>query len=137
MDMTNTAPAAGMSDAEMAAGLAGLQAPPPVETPAPSAGGVRWLTDVKRVESYDLAFPFAIGDAEYRTIKVKRLSAGEVAAYVAKLRALPAEEPNPRFPMFYHGDVEIPDDAWHAMDDDDRVALTELSDAFLSARFRR
>ncbi len=133
MDTTNNA---GMSDAEMAAGLAGLPAPPLVETPAPPAG-VRWLTDVKRVEHYDLVFPFAIGDVEYRRLTVKRLTAGEVAAYIAKLRGIPDEVPNPRFPMFFHGDAEISDEVWDAMDDDDRVALVELSDGFLSARFRR
>ncbi len=135
MDMTNN-PAGGMSAEEMAAGLAGLPAPPLVEAPVPLAG-FRWLTDVKRVESYPLASPFAIGDIEYRVIIVKRLTAGEVAAFISKLQGMSDDAPNPRYPMFFNGDVELSDEAWDAMDDDDRLALTEIMSGFLPARFRR
>ena len=128
----------GMTAEEMAMAFADLPAPPLVEaapTAKPSAA-VRWLTDKKRVDSYELVYPFAIGDVEVRTITVKRLSAGAVAAFTAKLRALPDDALNPRFPMFYLGDLEISDEIWDAMDDDDRVALAEVSQDFLPARFR-
>ena len=127
---------------ELAYGLAGLEQPAAsaddeARVPSTAVGAVRWLTDVKRVESHPLAFPFAIGDVEYRTITVKRLSAGEVAAFVAKLSAMPEGAPAARYPMFFLGDAEISDEAWDAMDDDDRFALAEISEGFLPERFRR
>ncbi len=111
------------------------QTPAP-EVPASTVGRVRWLTDKKREQVYPLQFPFALGDVEYRTITVRRLSAGEVEAFVTKLRNAPAEE-DPRLPMYFIADAEISDAAWNALDDDDLYGLTEASLELVPARFRR
>ena len=102
--------------------------------PARAAPAVRWLTDKKRVESYELLFPFALDGVEYRVVTVKRLQAAEVEAFMEKMRA---GKSGARFPLYFVGDVELPDAIWDALDDDDRFALGEIGSDFLPARFRQ
>ncbi len=133
MDINSVPP--GLSPDAMAVALAGLQPPPPAVSATEPAPAARWLTDKPRVTHYDLEYPFAIDDVEYKVITLKRLIAGEVAAFVDRMRSDPAKEW--RFPLFFHGDHELSDAAWEALDDDDRFALEEISTGFLPARFRR
>ena len=131
---------------EIAAGFVGLPTPPgmsapaavsapiPAQEPAQAPSAPRWLTEKKRIESYHLEYPFEFGGVEYRTIMIRRLTAGEVAAFMAKMRAEP--DANHRFPMYFVGEAPIPDAVWDALDDDDRFGVTEIGKDFLPARFR-
>ena len=134
------------TDAEVAFGIAGLAPGAVAPTPAVAVQAaaalsdeppraVRWLTDKKRVESYELAFPFEMDGIEYRNIAIRRLTAREVEAFMARMRAAPSAT-SLHWPIYFVGDVELPHDAWEAMDDDDRFALEEATDDFLGARFR-
>lgn len=121
---------------EMEFGFAGLEAAaaaaPAVEAaPAPS---VRWLDGKKRVESYPLEFPFELDGVEHRVVTIKRLSAREVAAFIEKMRG--GGKSNLHWPMYFVGTAEVSAAAWDEMDDDDRLKLSEIADAFLPARFR-
>lgn len=149
MDTTQGAFSTSPPGADMAFGMPAAPAsqepvaPLPAPAPAPThAQAPRWLTDNPRQASQDLAWPFALDGVVYRTIILRRLTAGEVAAFTARLRALPEGTEWPRVPMYFlpgaAGDPEvaIPDAAWDAMDDDDRLALSEAARAFLPARFR-
>jgi Phage tail assembly chaperone proteins, E, or 41 or 14 len=106
----------------------------PDEAPKP-AHQVRWLTDKKRVESIPLDYPIEIDGTEYRVVEVRRLTAGEVAAFVAKMRG--SSDVVPRFPMFFdERGGPLPSAFWDVVDDDDLFALDQASQDFLPARFR-
>ena len=119
---------------ELSFGLAGLAAPPLVAEKKPTPA-VRWLTDKKRVETFDLAYPFELEGVEYRTVIIKRLTAAEVAAFMERMRAAPSD--GYRFPMYFIGEEQISDAAWGTLDDDDVFALMEIGAGFLPARFRQ
>ncbi len=126
------------------AGLATLpeqvSSPLPQQQPAPlsteSAGGVRWLTEAKREELYELQFPFELAGVEYRKVTIKRLSAGEVDAFVKKIREAKSTDVM-RLPMYFVGDLEITDSVWDALDDDDVHGMVVAATKLLPARFRQ
>jgi Phage tail assembly chaperone proteins, E, or 41 or 14 len=108
------------------------QVPDEATKPAPQ---VRWLTDKKRVESLTLDYPIEIDGIEYRVVEVRRLTAGEVAAFVDKMRGSP--DTTLKFPMFFdERGAPLADAFWDAVDDDDRFALDRVSQDFLPVRFR-
>ena len=121
---------------EMAFAMGGAPAPAlnaAIAEPARPAPTVRWLTDQKRIEHYKLLFPFELDGVAYLVVTVKRLQAAEVDAFMEKMRGGTAGS---RFPLYFVDDVEMPDAAWDALDDDDRFALGEIGSGFLPARFR-
>ena len=112
------------------------QQPAPAPASTTAAGGARWLSDRKREEVYELQFPFELAGVEYRKITVRRLSAGEVEAFVNKMReAKPTE--TVRLPMYFVGEAEIADSTWNALDDDDVHGLESAATKLLPARFRQ
>ena len=103
--------------------------------PTTAAGGVRWLSDRKREEVYELQFPFELAGVEYRKITVRRLSAGEVDAFVKKMREAKSAEAV-RIPMYFVGEAEITDIIWDSLDDDDVHGLESAAVKLSPARFR-
>ena len=103
-------------------------------TDQPAAPAVRYLTDRPRVKTVTLSWPFMLGDVEYRDVEVRRMTAGEVTAFVDEIRNSPQE--GRRFPLFYHQGALLSDEAWEALDADDVDALSEVATDFLARRFK-
>ncbi|MEO5807894.1 phage tail assembly protein [Devosia sp.] len=99
----------------------------PAATDAPRA--VRYLNPQPREVSIVLQHPFAIGDVEYRTVTVRRVTGLEVQAYTEELVT---SGKRPQFPG-----VAIPAEAYAALDDDDLLKLDEVILDFLPQRFRK
>ena len=121
--------------AEMAYGTVGLPASTATPAAAPAADAakpaVRWLTDKKLVESYALAYPFALDGLEVRIVTVKRMSAREVELFIETMRGDASGRPV-RWPMYLVDGAPLPDAAWDVMDDDDRFALGEIGADFFA-----
>lgn len=105
--------------------------------PAPAAPPVtRFLNDRSRVKTVALEWPVEVDGVAYREVVIRRLTAGEVGAFVDRVRAS-GSTTEVRFPLFYDAaGVPIPDRAWDAFDSDDADKLVEAGDDFLPVRFR-
>jgi hypothetical protein len=93
----------------------------------------------KRIKPVDLQWPLTIDGVTYRQIFLRRLAAGEVAAFIDKITAagVVADDAKVRFPIYI--DVAgnaIPEMVIAALDDDDAFALDEAARDFLPRRFR-
>ena len=120
--------------------VSGAATPPSVPAkPAaapPSSPAARFLVDRPRSKIVDLSWPVAVDGVKYRQIMVRRLTTGEIGAFVDKVRS-EADSANVRFPLFYDlAGALIGDDVWNALDPDDSDALIEAGNDFLPARFR-
>ncbi len=126
-------------------GAAAPSAPPVAAAPVPAAPAVpepaappvtRFLNDRSRVKTVALDWPVEVDGVAYREVVVRRLTAGEVGAFVDRVRAS-GSGAEVRFPLFYDAaGTPIPDRAWDAFDSDDADKLVEAGDDFLPARFR-
>ncbi|MFG1414064.1 phage tail assembly protein [Xanthobacter sp. VTT E-85241] len=82
-----------------------------------------------RSETVPLEWPVVFEGVRYAAISVRRLTVGEVDAYVALARE--AGEKPPRFPMF-----DVPDAVLNHLDDDDAERVNAVMLRFLPRRFR-
>lgn len=129
----------------ISAGAAAPSAPSVAVAPAPAAPAVpkpatppvaRFLSDRPRVKTVALDWPVEVDGIDYREVVIRRLTAGEVGAFVDRVRAS-GSTTEVRFPLFYDAaGAPIPDRAWDAFDSDDADKLVEAGDDFLPARFR-
>ncbi len=119
--------------------VSGAATPPPALKPAatpPSPPSARFLVDRPRSKTRDLSWPVEVGGVEYRQIVVRRLTTGEIGAFVDRVRST-SDGADVRFPLFYDVDGNpVGDDVWNALDPDDSDALVEDGNDFLPARFR-
>ena len=90
-----------------------------------------------RRKAYPLTFPVSYEKREYRFIYLQKMTVGEVAAFQAKLRALPDDALALRFPVL-RDEVgnEVPSAVLDALDDDDMYELDRLVVDFIPLRFR-
>lgn len=86
-----------------------------------------------------LDYPVEFEGITYSEIGLRRLTAGEVAAFMDTARALVEadENANPRAPIFVtSAGAPIPDGLFDALDDDDAFKLDEAAKDFLPRRFQ-
>lgn len=92
----------------------------------------RFVDDTGRTERIPLSYPVTYAGVVYDHIVARRMTAGEVADFVEKVRALPeAERARVQFPIF-----QAPPEVLAALDTDDDDKLGEVADRFLPRRFR-
>lgn len=92
-----------------------------------------------RHRTVPLDFPLTFADRTWSEIHLRRLTAGDVAAYVEDLRERLKADPNAtsRPPIFVdEAGTPIPPGLFEALDDDDAAALDEAAEDFLPRRFR-
>jgi hypothetical protein len=92
-----------------------------------------------RHRTVSLDFPLTFAGRMWSEIHLRRLTAGEVAAYVEDLRERLKDDPNAtsRPPIFVdETGVPIPAGLFEALDDDDAAVLDEAAEDFLPRRFR-
>ena len=92
-----------------------------------------------RRTSIALDFPVEFDGITYSEIGLRRLTAGEVSAFMDIARAIVKADPdaNPRAPIFTTTDgAPIPDGLFDALDDDDALRLDEAAASFLPRRFQ-
>lgn len=93
-------------------------------------------TSRPRAGSVDLEWPVIVDGVEYRTITLRRLTAGEVERAVREAWKGPADAPF-RLPVFLGPDGKaLPASVLDALDDDDMLLLDEASADFFPRRFR-
>jgi len=108
----------------------------PAASPTAAPAVTRFLSDRSRVKTVALDWPVEVDGVDYREVVIRRLTAGEVGAFVDRVRAS-GSGAEVRFPLFYDAaGAPIPDRAWDAFDSDDADKLVEAGDDFLPARFR-
>ena len=88
----------------------------------------KFIKPVPREKLVALDHPFELDGVVYETVRVKRVSAGEVMKFMNELVAM---GPDIVPPM-----VEMSAEAYLAMDDDDRVKIEEAALDFLPRRLR-
>jgi hypothetical protein len=99
----------------------------------------RYVNDKPRHATITLDWPIEFEGTTYTEIGLRRLTAGEVAAFMDTARAKVEADPeaNPRAPIFIDADGEpIPDGLFDALDDDDGFKLDGAAKDFLPRRFQ-
>lgn len=99
----------------------------------------RYVSDKPRHATITLDWPIEFEGTTYTEIGLRRLTAGEVAAFMDAARAKVEADPdaNPRAPIFVDANGEpIPDALFDALDDDDGFKLDEAAQGFLPRRFQ-
>ncbi|MGA2491841.1 MAG: phage tail assembly protein [Roseiarcus sp.] len=96
----------------------------------------RFVTEKLRLRAFPLAWPFECGGKRYETVCLKRLTAGEVAAFQEAVEALPAGA-CAQWPIYCDVDgAPLPPDVLAALDDDDKFELDKAVRDFLPRRFQ-
>lgn len=102
------------------------------------AAEVRYLSPEVRSVDVPLKFPFAVGDREYHSVVVRRISGIEARTYgyavTAFWRQVAAGREGLQEPLF--PGVELPREAFAAIDADDLGAIEEAADRFFPDRLR-
>nr|USU31128.1 phage tail assembly protein [Methylobacterium sp. OTU13CASTA1] len=104
-----------------------------------SSASPTFAVDRPRHATITLDWPIELEGTTYTEIGLRRLTAGEVAAFMDTARAKVEADPdaNPRAPIFVDVDGEpIPDGLFDALDDDDGFKLDEAAKDFLPRRFQ-
>ena len=86
-----------------------------------------------------LDWPVEFAGTTYTAIGLRRMTAGEVAAFTERAREILKADPdaNPRAPIFVGEDgASVPDGLFDALDDDDALRLDEAAADFLPRRFQ-
>ena len=105
-------------------------------TPAAAPVVARFLTAKPRQTIIPLDWPIALGDVEYRSVTVRRMSTADVGAFMDRMRDAP-DGTVVRFPIFDdERGAPVPDAVWDALDSDDSDKLNKAAADFLPARFR-
>lgn len=98
-----------------------------------------FIGDRPRAASIALEWPLTFAGRLYDKLTVRRLTAGEVAAFTERLAKTVKDDPDASvtFPMFADADgADLPDGLLDALDADDRDALDKAALDFLPKRFR-
>jgi len=106
---------------------------------APAKKPARIVSDRPLFKTIDLELPVEFDGKVYTSIRIVRLTAGEVSAFQAEIEALLKNDPNARvrFPLFKDADGnDMPSEVMDAMLDDDRLLIDEAAADFLPRRFR-
>lgn len=94
--------------------------------------GARFVNEAGRTERIDLSWPVEFDGKVYDHIIARRMTAGEVASFVAEVQAMPPEERDrARWPIF-----QAPTEVLEMLDVEDDDKLGEVVDRFLPRRFR-
>jgi len=95
-----------------------------------------FVGDKPRSRAFPLAWPFEFAGKCYTTIYLKRLTAGEVAAFQEAVAALSEGVP-PQWPIYCNADGSpLPVEVLAALDDDDKFELDKAVLDFLPQRYR-
>ena len=97
-----------------------------MEAPAGMPAAARIVSPREREKMVPLEWPVEYDGKIWTEIRVRRVTGGEVAAYMEKMRNGDA---NAVAPM-----VDCPQEVWDAMDDDDQVAVDEAARPFWPRR---
>lgn len=99
----------------------------------------RIVSDRPRFKTVNLEWPVEFSGKVYESVRVVRLTAGDVARFQDEIDALLKRDENAkvRLPLFKDDEGnDIPAQVMDAMDSDDRDALDEAAVSFLPRRFR-
>ncbi len=99
----------------------------------------RIVSDKPRHKTIPLEWPVEFGGKVYDSVRIVRLTAGDVARFQDEIESLLKSDPRARvrFPLFKDGEGnDIPQEVMDAMDSDDRDSLDEAAASFLPRRFR-
>ena len=122
-------------DRPLAPGVAEALAVASPATPADSPAPPRFIGGASRSTAIALDWPVAYDGVEYREVVLRRLSVGEVAAFLERIKDQAADA-KVTFPVFRTADdCEIPEAVLTALDDDDMARLDEAAASFLPRRF--
>ena len=113
--------------------------PTGTETAENAAGAPRFLGGRPRHATLTLDYPVEVEGRTYNAIVLRRLTAGDVSAYVETLRKAAKDNPNgqARPPIFTDEAGEpLPLSLFDALDDDDALRLDEAAEDFLPRRWR-
>ena len=85
-----------------------------------------------RTKAIPLTWPFAIGDKEYRELRIRRITGHEAKEYFASVMSSLRHGTEL---MVFPG-LDIGPEVWAAVDDDDVLRVEEAIEEFLPERFR-
>ena len=95
------------------------------------------LLDSGRSTTMPLHYPAEVDGRVIDRIVIRRMTTGQVAAFIDELQAANGAVQMIRFPMFYDVDGnQLPNALFDELDDDDTTRLTEVAADFLPSRFR-
>lgn len=85
-----------------------------------------------RSRTIPLRWPFVLDGQEYREVTIRRITGIEAKRYFQSIMQAILDGKDP---MVFPG-LDLPDEAWGALDDEDLSRIEEATEDFLTERFR-
>lgn len=89
----------------------------------------RFISPKERSKVVDLDWPIEVNGVVWERVTVRRVTGGEVAAFISAVASMDDSEPRPPMPV-----IECPMDVYEAMDDDDRLKVEQEALPFIPRR---
>lgn len=94
--------------------------------------GPTFKSEVGRTKTVALEWPLVVDGVEVTHVTLRRLTGGEVAAFMKAVQEQDKDSPNPMWP-----NVDVSQEVYDAFDDDDRLKVDEAAMDFLPRRLRQ